>query len=338
MKAGIKRHMLWFIVLACILSNQVMAESITLGGTQLKYISIKKAALYPESLKYNPKTNKFLVGSFRDGGVYEIDQDGHYQRFINDKRLISTLGIWVDEQRNRLLAVSGDLGSSIKAYPKGIKKLAALGIYDLSTGKALHFVNLGDLLPQDPHLANGLTIDSTGNAYVTDSFAPVIYKINVKGEASIFLQSDRFKGKGINLNGIVFHPDGYLIAAMKSTGILFKIPLTEPDSFSEIKLGKKLFGSDGVTLLNNNNLLIVANRASGVNNEKAFIIKSDDHWQTAALVDEYPLGNVYPTTGVVRQGKIYVLHSSLNVLVKAKKENKNNLTQRATIQQIGTIE
>ncbi len=337
MKVAIKRPLFLFIV-ACFLSNQVIAESITLGGMQLKNITIKKPALYPESLKYDSKRDKFLVGSFRDGGVYEIDQNGNYRRLVDDERLISALGILVDEQRNRLLVVSGDIGSSIRAYPKGIKKLAALGIYNLSTGKALHFVNLGELLPQENHLANGLALDSEGNAYITDSFAPVIYKVNTEGKASVFLKSDRFKGKGINLNGIAFHPEGYLIVAKKSSGRLFKIPLTKPNDFSEIQLEEKLFGSDGVTLLNNNNVLIVANRASGVNNEKAFIINSDDHWQSASRIAEYSLGSVYPTTGVVRQGKIYVLYSSLNILVTAAKEAKNSLRQRAIIQQIGLIE
>ncbi len=338
MKVMTKLQTFGIIMAVCIASSQVFAESINLGGTRLKTININKQALYPESLKYNPKKNKFLVGSFRDGGVYEIDQNGGYQRLVDDERLSSALGIWVDEKRNRLLVVTGDIGSAIRAYPEGTKKLAALGIYDLSTGKPLHFINLGELRPNSNHLANGITIDSEGNTYVTDSFAPVIYKISTEGKSTVFLESDQFKGEGINLNGIAFHPDGYLIAAKKSEGILFKIPVGNPDNFSEIKLNQKLFGSDGVTLLNNSNVLIIANRASGINNDKAFVLKSEDNWETANVIAEHHFGSVYPTTGVVKEGKIFALHSSLNILVRASKKEKEQLTKTATIQQIGTIE
>jgi len=341
MKIGIKLQIietLAGIILTFSLANSVFSQSIDIGSPQLNKIEIIKPALYPESLKYNSNTDKFILGSFRDGGIYEVDEQGNYQRLINDKRLSSVLGVWVDSERNRLLVVSGDLGSSINTYPGGARKLAVLGIYKLNTGAPIHFVDLSKFRPDDNHLPNGITIDSTGNAYVTDSFSPVIYKINLMGEASVFLEREEFKGQGINLNGITFHPDGYLIVAHKSAGTLFKIPLNQPEQITKIKINQKLFGSDGVTLLNNQNILIVANRASGVNNDKAFVLKSNDNWKTANIMDEYEFANVYPTTSVVKNGKIYVLHSSLNLLVKAPPVEKRKMNKKAIIQQIGTIQ
>ena len=110
-------------------------ESIEFSGDGLKSITIQKPALYPEGIDYNPVTDKFIVGSFRDGGVYEVNLDGSYRQLIEDKRLNSVLAVRVDVVRNKLFVVNSDIGSSINQYSKGPKKLASLGIYELSSGK-----------------------------------------------------------------------------------------------------------------------------------------------------------------------------------------------------------
>jgi sugar lactone lactonase YvrE len=311
--------------------------SIRLGGESLESIVIQKPALYPEGIDYNPNTDKFIVGSFREGAVYEVNLDGTYRQLIDDNRLNSVLAVRVDVKRNRLLVVNSDIGASVRPSSEGAKKTAFLGIYELSSGKAIHFIDLGKLLPNQNHLANGMALDSDGNAYVTDSFSPVIYKIDVKSNASIFLENDRFLGEGINLNGIVFHPDGYLIVVKKGEGVLFKVPLNNPKDFSEIKVPRKFIGGDGLILANNKELIVIANRASGEVTETAFALSSEDDWKTAKVINEYKLGAVYPTTGVVRKGNIYVLHSNLQALMLASKEEKSQLQKMATIQQIGSV-
>lgn len=318
-------------------SSAFGVEPTKFSGNNLNSITIKKPALYPEGIDYNPKTDKFIVGSFRDGGVYEIDSDGGYHRIVNDKRLNSVLAVRVDIKRDRLLVVNSDIGSSINSYVEGPKKLASLGIYQLSTGKNIDFINLGKLLPNNNHLANGMTLDPEGNIYVTDSFSPVIYKIDTSGQASIFLESDRFLGEGIKLNGIVFHPNGYLIAVKKGEGVLFKIPLDKPQDFSVIKSSRKFIGGDGLVLLNSNELTVIANRAAGEITETVFSLNSADDWETAEVTKELKFGKVYLTTGVLREDKLYVIHSNLKSLMLASKEEKNNLNQKATIQQVLSI-
>ena len=88
-------------------------------------------------------------------------------------------------------------------------KLAAVATYDATTGAPRAYYDLSSLDP-GAHLANDLVLDARGNAYVTDSFAPVIYRIDTKGHASIFARDARFKtGEGFNLNGIAMHRGGY---------------------------------------------------------------------------------------------------------------------------------
>lgn len=319
-------------------SVSVSAEPINFNGSNLESITIDKPALYPEGIDYDPQRDKFIVGSFRDGGVYEIDLDGSSYKLVNDERLNSVLAVRVDIKRNRLLVVNSDIGSSINSYAEGPKKLASLGIYELSTGKNIDFINLGKLLPHKNHLANGMTVDSEGNIYVTDSFSPVIYKIDTSGHASIFLENDRFLGKGINLNGIVFHPNGYLIAVKKGEGVLFKIPLNKPQAFTVIKSSRKFIGGDGLVLLNNKELIVIANRAAGETTETVFSLSSEDEWETTEVTKELKFGKVYLTTGVIRKDKLYVMHSNLKSLMLASKDEKKKLNKKATIQQVLSLD
>jgi DNA-binding beta-propeller fold protein YncE len=324
-----------FLVLCLGISSVAFGvEPIKFSGNNLESITINKPALYPEGIDYNPKTDKFIVGSFRDGGVYEINSDGSYHKVINDERLNSVLAVRVDVKRNRLLVVNSDIGSSINSNVEGPKKSASLGIYELSSGNSIDFINLGKLLPNKNHLANGMTLDLEGNIYVTDSFSPVIYKIDTRGHASIFLESERFLGEGINLNGIVFHPNGYLLAVKKGEGVLFKIPLDKPQEFSVIKSPRKFIGGDGLVLLNNEDLIVIANRAAGEITETVFSLSSTDDWVTTKVTQELKFGKVYLTTGVMRKDKLYVMHSNLKSLMLASKDEKNKLNKKATIQQV----
>ena len=332
-----KKLLVSAMILTIFISFLVQAGTVHLGGISLQSIEIQKNALYPEGIDYNPMTDRFVVGSFREGAVYEVDLDGNYHQIIKDDRLNSVLAVRVDIKRDRLFVANSDIGASIRSHSKGSAKLASVIIYELSTGKGIHYVDLGSLLPDTKHLANDIALDTEGNAYVTDSFSSVVYKIDTNGKGSVFLQNKRFSGEGINLNGIVFHPDGFLIAVKKGEGVLFKIPLNSPNNFSEIESSKKFIGGDGLILVNKKELVVIANRAAGQTTETVFSISSQDGWKTSKVNTTYKFDKVYPTTGVIKRNKIYVLHSNLNVLMSTSRGKQSQLQKKATIQQVGEI-
>lgn len=53
---------------------------------------------------------------------------------------------------------------------------------------------------------------------MTDSFAHAIYKISADGKPSVFSRSGKFKTEGIGLNGIVYHPAGFVLVSNSNTG------------------------------------------------------------------------------------------------------------------------
>ncbi|CAH8382855.1 unnamed protein product [Eruca vesicaria subsp. sativa] len=63
--------------------------------------------------------------------------------------------------------------------------------------------------------------NAKGNAYVTDAKGNKILKIDVNGEIVSTIESPL-----VALNGIVYHPDGFLIVIHTFSGLLYKIDLT----------------------------------------------------------------------------------------------------------------
>ena len=120
----------------------------------------------------------------------------------------------------------------------------------------------------------------------------------------------------------------------KGEGILFKIPLDNPQEFSVIKSDRKFIGGDGLVLVNNNKLIVIANRAAGEITETVFSLDSSDGWETANVTKDLKFGKVYLTTGVMRKDKLYVMHSNLKALMLAPIAEKNSLDKKATIQQV----
>ncbi len=313
------------------------SKKIHFGVSHPDFIKVSKVALFPEGIAYNSKSGKFLLSSFREGAVYEVGTDGTATLFVNDPRLNSVLGLCVDTKRNRLLVANSDIGSAVRPYANGPRMLASVGIYDLTSGKALHFIDLGKLATGSNHLANDLTIDTQGNAYVTDSLSPVIYKIDVDGNASVFLESDSFRAEGIGLNGIIFHPEGFLIVTKKDNGALFKVPLDNPKSFSKISVPESLQGSDGLVLAGNSSLVVICNKTPKSISNTVFSLETIDNWKTASVVDRLNVGDVYPTTGVLKDDKLYIVNSNLNELIAASKSDQRKLNNKAKIQQVGTV-
>jgi len=318
------------LAIACAPTRAITFEE---GGTS---VTVSRPALYPETIEYNVDDGQFLLGSVREGAIYEVDQAGRASLLVDDPRLCSVLGIAVDASRHRVWAVNSDLGASLKPSVAGPKKLAGVGVYDLSTGKALNYIDLAPLL-DGPHLLNGVALDADGNAFVTDSFSPVIYKITRYGQPSVFIQDDRFSGKGINLNGIIVHPDGFLLVIKKSDGALYKVPLEQPGKFSKVLVHEAFIGGDGIALVGKKDLIVVANSTPESSSNSAFSLTSEDGWTSAQVVAVQRLGDAYPTTGVIRDGMLYVVQSKLNQLLSSSQEQKAGLKERATLRSIARV-
>lgn len=320
--------------LACALAFLLAAHS----GYALAEPStvIAAPALYPETIVADAKRDQLLVGSVHKGAVYELGRDGATKKLIDDARLISVLGIALDAARNRVFVTSSDLGISVKHSTQGPKKHAGVGIYERVSGRALHFVDLSAVAPAGDHLINGITLDPQGNAYVTDSLSPVIYKVTPEGRASVWLEHSDFRGDGINLNGIVFHPSGFLLVIKKSSGALYRVPARDPARFTRVRVGGDLRGGDGL-LLAGDKLWVIANKIPGYANNAAHLLQTGDGWASATAEAPQPLGDVYPTTAAALGAKIYVLSSQLDELLGSSTPQREPLIARGRLGELRAL-
>ncbi len=276
---------------------------------QTERIVFQAPLLYPEGVTYHPEKDVFFISSVKTGTIGSVDEQGVYKEVYKDAGLKSSFGMKLDATGNRLLVCISDPNYSKYSTTATFKKMARLISVDLASGKKMLDVDLAKLMP-GKNFANDLTMDDKGTIYITDSYAGVIYKVDAAGKAAVFAKSSLFKSEDVGLNGILFHPQGYLLAAHTTNGTLLKIDVKNPAKVSVVKMKTLFPGADGLLWAGANNLVLIQN--GGVN--KAFQLSSTDNWVTAevkastATEDRFQ----YPTTGTVQDSRIWLVNSKLN--------------------------
>lgn len=272
-------------------------------------------SLHPEGVTWDPGRKAFLVGSVRHGTVSVVAADGSARTLVSEPRIVSTVGVHVDVARNRVLAAYADYGVGVRSTPETVFRQAGLGIFDLTTGRTLHLVDLA--IGPGPHVANDFAIDAAGNAYVTDPMSDKIHKVDVAGRASVLVQDPRlFSPVGDGLNGIVWHPGGYLLAVRYDTGTLFRISLRDPRRIDEVRLSAPLVGGDGVALRPDGSLVVVANALGQRPEGEVAVLRADRTWSSARVVRRTaPWPDAVPTTVAVAPSGSYVVSGRLDVLI-----------------------
>lgn len=278
---------------------------------QTARINFEAPDMYPEGVAYDEEGNRFFVSSVRTGTIGTVDPKGTYTVFYADSSLKSTYGMKVDAARRKLWVCSADANYSKYADSATFKKMSRLIGLDLASGRKTDDIDLSTLVP-GRHFANDLALDNNGNIYITDSHSPVVYKVDASGKASVFAQSDWFKGQDVALNGIVWSPRGYLIVANGSDGNLYKIDITDPRRITRIRQKTFFPGADGLLWDKDGNLVLVQNE--GVN--KVFQLSSPDNWQSAEVKGATATNDRfhYPSTATAQKGMLYALNAKLSEL------------------------
>ena len=316
-----------FLLPRCRRLTQLAGAALFLSGvmqaqaTQRIEFSPDAAGAYPEGIAWNARAGAFLVSSLRGGQLGLVYPDGRYRRFSTGSGLITTSGMLVDAERNRVLVCNEDVGVSLNSASGTRNRVAQVLEFNLDTGALQQTYDLSSL-SRGPTLANDLALDVQGNIYVTDSFQPQIYKIyRATRQVSILVRSARLmpadapaaaQGTQPYLNGIVYHPDGYLIAADYTRGLLWKVTLDNASAISEIRLPQRLKGPDGLRLKNAHELVIVQSypgRKGGMSGNVT-LLASSDGWASAHLAAvATPPGLDGPTGAALRDGEVWVVNS-----------------------------
>ncbi|RZK19503.1 MAG: gluconolaconase [Pedobacter sp.] len=267
---------------------------------------------YPEGVAYDKRKNLYYVSSARLGTIGKVSPAGVYSILYADNSLKSSYGIKVHPDGKRLYVCVGDANYSKFTSPDTRTKMARLLIIDLESGRKLSDINLADLKP-GKHFPNDLTFDNAGNAYITDSFAHAIYKVDADAKATLLVSDEKFVTEGVGINGVAFHAAGFLIVDNSATGMLYKVSLSNPKNVEFIKSDQFFLGADGLLLNAPDSLTVVVNGG----NDKIFKLSSDDEWRTAKLSATTLIADrfTYPSTATLNAGQVWVMNARFNELV-----------------------
>jgi hypothetical protein len=265
-------------------------------------IVAKRGGFIPEGIEYDQANKRLLTGSLAEGSIFVIGNDGSVTPFVTDPQLVSSVGIEVDEPRDRLLVANSD--RAVFGTPGAVGQ-AKLGVYSLTTGERLAMVDLGAVIrnPTQPaaYFANDVTVDNDGNIYVTDTRQNVVYRVDADYDADVL---HRFTdlGQNVALNGIVYHSGGYLLVAAGSD--LYKVPVSDPRATTRVTVAEPVPGSDGVVWAADGRLVITSNSAD---NPRVVALTSSDNWATAQTAGSATLQGQATTAAAVGDD-IYAVH------------------------------
>ncbi len=220
----------------------------------------------PESITYNPETNRFYVGSAATGEIFTgIVGDPESVEIFSpagaDGR-IGALGMEVDAKGR--LFVAGSRSGKIYVYDTETASLIADFDTIQATGVASNETGF-------PHNLTDIALAPNGDVFITDAFLPYLYRVfeNTSGELEmeVFIdftdtiveyetpvplnqiRSMEDNVSGFNINSIAVTPDGeYLLIGQTNKQLLFRVSLLD-GAITPIDLGDERLSSDDLLLV-----------------------------------------------------------------------------------------
>jgi sugar lactone lactonase YvrE len=255
-------------------------------------VTFEHLNLQPEGIEFDAERGQFLVGSRTEGLIYTVDDAGTIAPLVSDPGLSVSLGLHIDRANRRLLA-AGVLSGTANA---------ALGIYDLDSGAPIHVVDLAAVAAPGQHLANDVVSDAAGNAYVTDTLTPAIYRVDAQGQATRFSDDPQLS----RANGIEIFDNRYLIVAKLIGASLLRVPLDDPRAITAVDAAMPIAG-DGIVFTPDGDLAVVTPASIVLR------LRSDDDWQSATVIGSWDASQVATgaTTAAVRGDDVYVVFAHL---------------------------
>ncbi|MCY0988225.1 hypothetical protein OV203_13890 [Nannocystis sp. ILAH1] len=177
--------------------------------------SLQATDSVPEGVAFDAKTGRFFATGLLSGTITQIDAvTGAELPFYTPAGQPQQLtGAKVDEVRRRLWV----------CYSEIQNMLGGVHVFDVDTGARVASFELAR-----GGICNDVALAADGVAYVTDSFQPVIYRIDLEaGTADEFVRDVRMSAPmgQFGLNGVAVSPDGaYVIGGFTSPSKLFVVP------------------------------------------------------------------------------------------------------------------
>ena len=299
----------------------ISAASVVTQAHELpKNIKLSNVAQNPEGIEYDKRDHTFLLSSLNAKPILKVNFDGSFKPFTSGEKFpLSTAGLQIDYEHNRLL-VAGFNGLELMDKDPATKGTAYLRIYNLDTGILEKDINLSALAPKNStaFFANDIAVDNNGNAYISDWYAKVIYKVSLDGKPSLFWENKTSVSGGPN--GLDFHPNGFLLVSLlnvNSKGLysdygLVKIPVNNPSSAKLVHFQKPGFtGFDGMVINKKGHVIGVSNNAKTPGGNILLEISGNKNWEYAEIVHTKAITNS-TTVALTPENKKYIINQDFS--------------------------
>jgi sugar lactone lactonase YvrE len=251
--------------------------------------------LFPEGVAWDPTRQSLLVGSLsQPATISAVGRDGVARPIVTDPSQTGFVGLKVDAHRGRIVAAIGN------PFAPGPSFLA---VYDLRTGTRERLVDLSG----EGHAVNDVALDPSGNAYVTDTAAGAVYKVDVTGHVTTLVSDPRLT-PAPGANGIVWHPGGYLVVTNYTTGRLYRL---SRGHLTELR-GPSLVGADGMVLRPDGTLVVVTNRLNSLPGSVVAVHELALVGNRLVPLRTTPWPDASPTTAAVTPYGTYVVDGHLD--------------------------
>lgn len=274
----------------------VMHGSLLAQDVEVAFI-IPEKDLVPEGITYNKNTKTFYVGSIHKKKVISIDDKRKIKDYIisGQDGMGEVIGIHVDHKRRHLWVCNNE-GENIAGGKSNVH------LYDLESGVLIRKYEVQN--ENELHFFNDIKVLASGAAYITDTYAGAIYKMEPSTWAiEEFIKSDRLQ----YCNGITASPDEKKLIVSTHRGLI-SVDVSSKE-INRIDAQGYLVIADGL-YQHKNSLIAIQNVFFPISVVQFKLDPTlNSITEPLTLVVDHPVFDV-PTTGVVVDDYFYFIANS----------------------------
>lgn len=211
--------------------------------TSKPVVVLSEKELHPEGVTYLPKSKTWLASSIRKRKIVSFDiKTGQCTDWFKDDKTLSVLAMKADA-KEEFLWVATAAFVEMERDDKALHGKAEVLKIDLKTKQVVKGYTV-----RGNHVFGDLIVAKNGIVYVSDSYKPIVYKI----ENDSISEFVTFPNDGYNLQGLAFNKEeSKLFVADYLKGITVVDILTKAKTSLIFPEGTSAKGIDGIVFYNN---------------------------------------------------------------------------------------
>ncbi|MGC4039903.1 MAG: hypothetical protein QM710_03670 [Flavobacterium sp.] len=268
--------------------------------TSKQVVTLSEKGLHPEGLYYLPKSKKWLATSIRKGKIVSFDiKTGECTDWLKEEKMLSVMALKPDANEEYLWVATAAF-KELENFDKTTEGKSEVLKVNIKTRKIEARYSV-----KGSHTFGDLIVAKNGAVYVSDSYAPIIYKVDKNGISIFNKLADGFNLQGLALNkeeSKLFVADYLKGIAVIDIAKNAKIWLDFPD-------GSSAKGIDGLVFYNNS-LVAVQNGVKPIRITRFQLNQEQNEITGFKVLDNNRADFIEPALAIISDGKLYFFGNS----------------------------